>query len=391
MTTIKGLFSPLKKSKALALNSGNVILSRRINLQLLNPSISNKAICTTSRVQFRGNPLDKKADMAPLVDVPDITDEEVEIVVEEPDSTVVNEKGTKIPIVILFGWAGASQKNLRKYAAIYLEAGYTTVQYNLSTRHIFRDTDQVPALMSRLMEQLEKKNLFNRPMFIHCLSDTGVMCYQGMDIASTQSKKLLNVKGVLWDSCPGPYPEVTLPRVVAFLIVNWMCCYKDNMGITQSLYSSYRLLLDRGWPNLMRRWQGKPVTLNLINGIWCGHFGRDHHLQHPEVRELFLYSNKDFYLPVKYLEKEVLQVRKELGADFSVVKFKGSPHVAHLKHHKKKYKNSVVSFVESTSEDFEENISVNVEEENKEKLSQDKVEDFEEEIEYEKYKHLLRG
>ena len=105
-------------------------------------------------------------------------------------------------------------------------------------------------------------------MYIHCLSDTGVMCYQGMDSASKQSSKMkrLNIRGVVWDSCPGPRPEVTLPRVMALLIVNWMCCLRDRMGMMQSLNSSYRLLVDRGWPNLLRRWQGKPVELSLIDG-----------------------------------------------------------------------------------------------------------------------------
>ena len=45
-------------------------------------------------------------------------------------------------------------KNLGKYSTLYEEAGFTTVQFILPTRHIFRDTNQVPELMGQMMEQL---------------------------------------------------------------------------------------------------------------------------------------------------------------------------------------------------------------------------------------------
>ena len=108
-----------------------------------------------------------------------------------------------------------------RYAELYLELGLPTAQFILSTRHIFRDSHQVqlqgcrkrvnnrvqvPELMDRLAEQLGERGLLSRPLFIHCLSDTGVMCYQGLSLV----RPSLEVRGVVWDSCPGPYPEVRL-------------------------------------------------------------------------------------------------------------------------------------------------------------------------------------
>ena len=55
-------------------------------------------------------------------------------------------------------------------------------------------------------------------------------------------------------------------------------------------------------------------------GVWSGHFGRDHFQLHKEVEELFLYSNSDYYLPQKYLESEVLQRRRKEGARFSATR-----------------------------------------------------------------------
>merc|ERR1712216_575394 len=112
---------------------------------------------------------------------------------------------------------------------------------------------------------------------------------------------------------------------------------------------SYRLLIDRGWPNLLRKMQGKQLELSVIQGVWAGHFGRDHFQLHKEVEELFLYSNTDYYLPQKYLESEVLEKRRREGARFS-----GSAHVQHLRKHPAKYEAAVVDFLKRTMSTVEE-------------------------------------
>ena len=104
-------------------------------------------------------------------------------------------------------------------------------------------------------------------------------------------------------------------------------------------------------------------------GVWSGHFGRDHFQLHKEVEELFLYSNSDYYLPQKYLESEVLQRRRKEGARFSATKwpiwyfldihhlqlrFSGSAHVQHLRKHPKKYEEAVVEFLKRTMSVVEE-------------------------------------
>lgn len=270
---------------------------------------------------------------------PELTKAECRVDFRQPAEQARSED---CPVVLLLGWAGASHRNLSKYAELYLELGLPTAQFILSTRHIFRDSHQVPELMDRLAEQLGERGLLSRPLFIHCLSDTGVMCYQGLSLV----RPSLKVRGVVWDSCPGPYPEVTPARVFAFLMVNWLCSSKDGLGLAGGLHSSYRLLLDRAWPNLLRKWKGLPVDLNLINGVWCGHFGRDHYKAFPHIPELFLYSNKDFYLSKSYLERKVISLRSERASSTAVL-FPGSAHVAHLRKHKKAYKNQVTKFVKA--------------------------------------------
>jgi len=249
------------------------------------------------------------------------------------------------PLALLFGWAGASHRNLAKYSNIYLDQGCTTAQLTLPTRHVFRETEQIPEVMSEMVDQLESVGVRERPLVIHCLSDTGAMCYQGLDLATRGAK--LDIRGVVWDSSPGPYPEITLPCVAALLAVNWFCAKGDGKTMAGATHSSYRLLIDRGWPNYLRKLQGKSVDLSLMEGVWAGHFGRDHYLQYPHIPELFLYSNSDFYLNHKYLETQVLARRRNHGANFSTKRFRGSAHVQHYRKNKAEYEAAVSNFLRS--------------------------------------------
>jgi len=132
------------------------------------------------------------------------------------------------------------------------------------------------------------------------------------------------------------------------LVVNWFCARQDGLSQVGAFHSSYRLLLERGWPNLLRRIQGKEVLLSQIDGVWAGYFGRDHYHTHPSPAELFLYSNADFYLPQKYLETQVLDKRRRDGARFSATRFSGSAHVQHYRKHPEQYEAAVATFLQRT-------------------------------------------
>ena len=55
---------------------------------------------------------------------PEIKPKETKIVIKEPSEN----SGGRSPLVLVFGWGGASHKNLAKYSALYLGVGCTTVQ-----------------------------------------------------------------------------------------------------------------------------------------------------------------------------------------------------------------------------------------------------------------------
>jgi len=79
----------------------------------------------------------------------------------------------KRPLVLLFGWAGASQKNLLKYSDLYNRAGCYTLGYNLPSRFVFTITSEIPHLTTEILKIVESADLLNRPIFLHLMSDTG--------------------------------------------------------------------------------------------------------------------------------------------------------------------------------------------------------------------------
>lgn len=269
---------------------------------------------------------------------------ELQISVEKQDYAT-----DRTPVAIIFGWGGSSHKNVSKYSKIYHKAGCITVQYILATRHLFRDTEQIPDIMENILQQLDELDLLHHPFFIHCLCDTGVMCYQGLHIAMARCNIDLDIQGVVWDSCPGPYPEVTFVRYTVFTIVFLLCSLRDwtngEAKIVDFLQSAYFIIAHRIIPSIKKKMEGSPVTFSLIKGIWAGHFARDHCFLRPGTPELFLYSNNDYYLSYQYLERNVLDLRSKVVSPFKAVKFNGSPHVGHLRYNKQQYTDEVTAFI----------------------------------------------
>ena len=77
------------------------------------------------------------------------------------------------PLVFIFGWAGATEKNMDKYSEIYRRAGCDTMAYYLPTRFIMSATSSVPHIARRLMMIADREGLLSKPIFFHDLSDTG--------------------------------------------------------------------------------------------------------------------------------------------------------------------------------------------------------------------------
>jgi len=274
------------------------------------------------------------------------------------------------PLVFVFGWAGATEKNMDKYSEIYRRAGCDTMAYFLPTRFIMSATSSVPHIARRLMVIADREGLLSRPIFFHDLSDTGLMVYQAVNKVCREDGVNLDVRGHIMDSCPGPRPKATLPRTIVFAIVNWISAKRDGMGLWDATKYTASIVHSHAWPNYSRYRKGLPSVLpSSMDGLWSGEYVAR---EEREARwpELFLYSKSDFYLPYQHLEKEVLARRKALGRDFRTVRWEKSSHVEHLRKHTKEYVGAVHNFLEEvyfsklpSSDSAEEVFEAEVEEE----------------------------
>jgi len=245
------------------------------------------------------------------------------------------------PLVVILGWAGATHKNLGKYSQLYRERGCGTLQYILPTRFIFRHTEQVHEAVDDIAKYLKERGL-TTPLAIHCLSDTGVMCFQGLEISASIQGYTLQPCGIVWDSCPGPRPHVTIPRGLVLCIINWMSRMRDGMSLGRALTSSYQDFRDLAFNNYLRRLRGLPTVISTMDNTWTGYWARDYNYS---IQELFLYSKSDFYTPYKYLEEEVIPNRQKIAKCVTTHRWEKSPHVGHLRKYEEEYTKEIEMFL----------------------------------------------
>jgi len=48
------------------------------------------------------------------------------------------------------------------------------------------------------------------------------MTAQGLSLALASLQQPFSPKGIVWDSCPGPRPVVTIPKGLVLCIINWL-------------------------------------------------------------------------------------------------------------------------------------------------------------------------
>lgn len=251
----------------------------------------------------------------------------------------------KSPLVVVFGWAGATHKNLSKYSQVYTDRGCTTTQYILPTRFIFRHTEQV----HEVMEDLAKFIVHNTqkdsstPVVVHCLSDTGVISFQGLTIACEALGHNLSPDGIVWDSCPGPRPTVTIPRGLLLCAINWFSRMRDGMSFGRAVSSSYLDFRDLAWRNYIRRLKGLDAKLSLMDNVWAGYWARDLPMS---GLELFIYSKTDIYTPYRHLESEVIPKRFSVSKQMKTRFWEKSPHVGHLRAHPLEYCREIDLFLD---------------------------------------------
>ena len=116
----------------------------------------------------------------------------------------------KIPVVLLLGWAGSKDKNLKKYQSIYSTMGYHVIRFAPSNGLTFMETKSHPKYTYELLNLMKDQyQLTSNPIVTHIFSNASLcILYQHIINEITQNKSSYeffktNHRAAIFDSAPG--------------------------------------------------------------------------------------------------------------------------------------------------------------------------------------------
>eukprot|EP00741_Cyanophora_paradoxa_P018824 tig00021098_g18172.t1 len=234
------------------------------------------------------------------------------------------------PFVHLFGWFGASMRNLSKYAAWYQERGFEC-SFSIApplavvwpSRRLMRE--YAASVLRALSEELYVKG---RPLVFHCLSNGGTFVYEQ----------------ILELTRPGQPFESLAPRIAAIVFDCAPCdLLLSTMGRAMVAGAGLNPV-----PYLVAAAGLAVLAADLfLNGR------REQYLRNLRSapagrRELYLVSDQDEFCNCDVVEALVVE-RRERGADASVARWATGRHVALLKDQSEGYGARLAEFLEPLS------------------------------------------
>ncbi|CAG9772329.1 unnamed protein product [Ceutorhynchus assimilis] len=243
---------------------------------------------------------------------------------------VVNEK--KLPVILLFGWAGCKDKYLAKYSQIYEEKGLITLRYTAPVKWLFMRKKPMSAIGEKLVKLLFELNFENHPIFVHCFSNGGAFVYQNFSYALDLQEKPLELKGVIFDSAPGKRRVTTLFRALT-AILEGNIIYSISMSLILTTFLSVM-------------WFYEVISIQFFPKESVHSNNPFEFLKGEKVRcpQLFIYSENDDLIPHTDVES-FANHRQDLGAKVTRICYQNSLHVKHLPENRKSYVSSVFQFI----------------------------------------------
>ncbi|KAF2881471.1 hypothetical protein ILUMI_24707 [Ignelater luminosus] len=241
---------------------------------------------------------------------------------------VVDEE--KVPIVLLFGWAGCQDKYLSKYSQIYEDRGLITLRYTAPVKYLFWKRHHLLNLGDRIVKLLVDMNFESHPVIVHCFSNGGAFLYQNFSVALGKSSKPIELKGVIFDSAPGPRRILSLFRAMSAIIGG---SFLFNIPVTVLVTAfliimwEYDIIKSYFFPD---NFQSDPFEYLKREVNKC-----PQHFIYSKADTLILYTDVE-----NFMEK-----RKQNGAEITSLRFDASPHVKHYTHHREEYITSVCNFL----------------------------------------------
>nr|CAI5866675.1 unnamed protein product [Callosobruchus analis] len=237
----------------------------------------------------------------------------------------------KLPVILLFGWAGCRDKYLAKYSQIYEEKGLITLRYTAPVKCLFLKRYQMISIGERLVKLLIDLNFDTHPIIIHIFSNGGAFLYQNFALAMDKSDRNIMVKGVIFDSAPGKRRVSSLFRAIS-AILGGNVFYNYTVSLIMTMFLSmiwfYEVISNTIHPKTT--FQSNPLE-NLKN-------------EKNRCPQLFIYSKNDDLIPHTDIEY-FADWRRKLGVDVTTVCYDRSLHVKHLAENRENYVKTVYNFI----------------------------------------------
>ena len=275
------------------------------------------------------------------------------------------------PLVLLFGFLGASDRHLAKYADVYESIGSTVLIMKPSISEVAVPKVGEQAVMDLLEKRLlpvieehrtgrsssipsSRKDAYgeHRNVFMHCMSNAGWMAMgtlfymgdtlqskiQGQHEDEVNREKLWamwswirhNMRGIVIDSAPSmATPSIYARGLTSALLKVPSTDVEDRHPWALSLAST-----------LTQKYFDNPDVLKRFRKVRDGWS----HAVPRNVPQLYLYSSADTLIPSSHVESFMAQ-QEALGSSVSYQRWNDSEHCEHLKVHPVQYRKIVQTFV----------------------------------------------
>jgi hypothetical protein len=237
-------------------------------------------------------------------------------------------------VVLLFGWLGAKPAHLQKYGQMWRARNCSTVAGTLNEFAILAKGD--PAIDAFVLQAIREVIPLLRandrlPLILHGFSHGGSMPIErletllvltlatsAMDPDLKMVQQRLKLGAEMFDSAPIRMTLGIGVRSIRGVVPNHFLFFLAVL-VSVSLYYCDRLI------NWFFGRPDKPST------YWS-------HMKTSTVcmRQAYVYSTADTITPYKHLE-DMIEARRNRGADVTIRKFHDSPHVQHLRFHPTEY------------------------------------------------------
>ena len=230
------------------------------------------------------------------------------------------------PLVVLSGWLFAKEKHLHKYSNIYNSLGYPTLCLapSPSLLHALKLASN-KKYSSDVMQILE--NTYRGPIVFHLFSISPTILLPYFTDAANHLNNI-QLKGIIFDSGP-----ILFCRETAIAAASNLMEEGKMSKLAYSIFSTYCLLLDTLQVGAKTREEFSVVLKRQVLA----------------VPQLYLYSDRDPFSPMEWVEK-VIGEQRGLGRTVEGAMFQRANHVKLLQSEPVKYTNLITSFLNNISE-----------------------------------------